>query len=277
MADECPCVVQKRRDRWGLSLGEGPRPLACGKRLGHRRLRKSDRQPKMHGIIGLLALLVLCGCNSAPNSPVDAAIVKAALSQPITCQAGPDCDAKWSRASAWIAENSAYKIKTANDSIVQTEGPLEDDDRTAFTATKAANAAGEYEISLTGGCDNVFRCAPSIDKARLSFAVSVRDSTPAPVVHEGARIGAVFIPVAPGSAAALQIESDRGLIVADVVADGSAAKAGILKGDVLLSVDGSPVNSLADLTTAVNAAARHHKAEFEMSRDGSMRHVSVPF
>ena len=54
------------------------------------------------------------------------------------------------------------------------------------------------------------------------------------------------------------------------------AKAGIVKGDVLLSVDGTPVNSLADLTAAVNAAAPHHSAEFEMSRDGATRDVTIP-
>jgi S1-C subfamily serine protease len=63
--------------------------------------------------------------------------------------------------------------------------------------------------------------------------------------------------------------------VGSVVAGGAAAKAGIAKGDLLLSVDGTPVNSLADLTAAVNAAAPHHSAEFEMSRDGATRDVTI--
>jgi serine protease Do len=102
-------------------------------------------------------------------------------------------------------------------------------------------------------------------------------ATPPPrVAHEGSRIGAVFLPVAPGSATALKIDSDRGLVVSTVVAGGGAAKAGIVKGDVLLSVDGTPVSSLADLTAAVNAAAPHHSAQFEMSRDGVTRDVTIP-
>ena len=116
------------------------------------------------------------------------------------------------------------------------------------------------------GCNN----APEnpVDAAIVSPATP--PSTPPPrVAHEGTRIGAGFFPVAPGSATALKIDSDRGLIVSSVVAGGTAAKAGIVKGDVLLSVDGTPVNSLADLTAAVNAAAPHHSAEFEMSRDCS--------
>ena len=101
-------------------------------------------------------------------------------------------------------------------------------------------------------------------------------SPPPTVAHEGLRIGAGFVPVAPGSSIALKIDSDRGLIVSTVVAGGAAAKAGIVKGDVLLSIDGTPVNSLADLTAAVNAAAPHHSAQFEMSRDGVARDVTIP-
>ena len=122
------------------------------------------------------------------------------------------------------------------------------------------------------GCDS----APQnpVDAAIVSPATP--PATPPRVAHEGSRIGAVFLPVAPGSATALNIDSDRGLIVSTVVAGGAAAKAGIVKGDVLLSVDGTPVNSLADLTAAVNAAAPHHSAEFEMSRDGATRDVTIP-
>lgn len=225
----------------------------------------------------IAALFVLCGCNTTPQSPVDAAIVKAAVNVPITCKAGPNCDAVWSRASAWIVQHSAYKIQTANESIIQTMGPLPYDPRPAFTVTKTANAAGDYEISLTGGCDNIFGCIPSIDESRVSFAAFVRAaSAPTSIPHEGARIGAVFIPVAPGSASALKIDSDRGLIVGLVVAGSAAAHAGILKGDVLLSVGDSPVNSIAELAAALNAAAPHGRAIFEMSRDGSVRDVKIP-
>jgi len=86
----------------------------------------------------------------------------------------------------------------------------------------------------------------------------------------------VFLPVSPGSATALKIDSDRGLIVRSVLAGGAGAKAGIREDDVLLSVDGTPVNSLADLTAAVNAAAPHHSAQFEMSREGVPLDMTIP-
>jgi len=116
-----------------------------------------------------------------------------------------------------------------------------------------------------------------VDAAIVNPPSQPSPSSPPPrVVHQGSRIGVVFLPVSPGSATALKIDSDRGLIVRSVLAGGAAAKAGIVEGDVLLSVDGTPVNSLADLTAAVNAAAPHHSAEFEMSRDGATRDVTIP-
>ena len=132
--------------------------------------------------------------------------------------------------------------------------------------------AGAVCLLALCGCDSTPR--NPVDAAIVSPVTP--PATPPRVAHEGSRIGAVFLPVAPGSATALKIDSDRGLIVSTVVADGAAAKAGIVKGDVLLSVDGTPVNSLADLTAAVNAAAPNHSAQFEMSRDGVVRDVTIP-
>jgi membrane-associated protease RseP (regulator of RpoE activity) len=99
---------------------------------------------------------------------------------------------------------------------------------------------------------------------------------PSRIAHQGSRLGVVFVPVSSGSATALRIDSDRGLIVRSVLAGDAGAKAGIMERDVLLSVDGTPVNSLADLTAAVNAAALHHSAQFGMSRDGVPLDITVP-
>ena len=99
---------------------------------------------------------------------------------------------------------------------------------------------------------------------------------PSRIAHQGSRLGVVFVAVSPGSAPALKIDSDSGLIVRSVLAGDAGSKAGIIEGDVLLSVDGAPVNSLADLTAAVNAAALHHSAQFEMSRDGVPLDITIP-
>jgi S1-C subfamily serine protease len=124
-------------------------------------------------------------------------------------------------------------------------------------------------LLIIGGCNS----APQSprDTANVNAA-----NEPNIVAHQGARLGARFVPVASGSGAALKLNSDRGLIVAVVLSGGLAAKTGIAKGDILLTVDGSAVNSGADLTAALNAAASHHSAIFELSRDGVKRSVTIP-
>jgi hypothetical protein len=68
---------------------------------------------------------------------------------PITCTAGADCDAKWSRAASWIALNPAWKIKTRTDRIIETTGH---DSLPAFAVTKVATTPGNYEITFEGVC-----------------------------------------------------------------------------------------------------------------------------
>jgi hypothetical protein len=70
--------------------------------------------------------------------------------------------------------------------------------------------AGVVCLLALCGCDS----APQnpVDAAIVNPAtLSAPAATPPPrVAHEGSRIGAVFLPVAPGSATALNIDSDRG-------------------------------------------------------------------
>ena len=60
-------------------------------------------------------------------------------------------------------------------------------------------------------------------------AVATGTSVPRRARGLAHHVGAVFRPVAPGSATALKIDSDRGLTVSTVVAGGAAAKAGIVR------------------------------------------------
>ncbi len=126
--------------------------------------------------LGLASCLALAGCASAAPQA-------ASPPRPVTCKAGPDCDAKWSRALAWVTSNSGYKLQTQTDSVVQTMGPITDSPRPAYTVTKLATGPGTFEITFTGGCDNIFGCVPSIDEARAKFAdfVLAIDTSPGPI------------------------------------------------------------------------------------------------
>ena len=116
--------------------------------------------------IAALAILVAACASSQVAQIVTAP-------QPIICTAGADCDAKWSRAIAWIASNSPLRIKVKTDAVVRTEEAGKSDTTPAFTVTKVARGDGRYEIAFNGGCANRLRCVPAIAESRARFAAFV--------------------------------------------------------------------------------------------------------
>ena len=121
--------------------------------------------------------LALCGCITAEQQ---ASVAEPA--KPITCRAGADCDAKWSRANAWITEHSKYKAETNSESLIRTSGPstFETDPSPTYKVTKVAAGRGEYTIEFTAGCDSVFACTPTAQTAQADFTQSILAAEPAP-------------------------------------------------------------------------------------------------
>ena len=123
--------------------------------------------------VGLYRLaIVSAGALLASCASSHQASVQQSPPSPITCSAGPDCDAKWSRAVSWIATNSSYKVQMQTDSLIQTMGPLDLDPVPAFTITKVAIPGG-YEITFAGGCDNLIGCIPTVEESRAKFSAFV--------------------------------------------------------------------------------------------------------
>lgn len=104
----------------------------------------------------LMPVIFLIGCATPPSPDV-----LAAANREVRCVEGADCNAKWSRAVAWVARNSRWKIQTQTDQLIQTYGPGETDSTAnAWTITKAAEGNGIYRIDARGGCANIFACIP---------------------------------------------------------------------------------------------------------------------
>lgn len=94
----------------------------------------------------------------------------------IKCKQGQDCDGKWSRAVAWVSENSAFKIQVQSDSLIQTYSSVGDTDTTGLsvTVTKAAlDQPSEYEIVAHIGCANPIGCVPDPQTALGQFTAFV--------------------------------------------------------------------------------------------------------
>lgn len=70
----------------------------------------------------------------------------------------------------------------------------------------------------------------------------------------------------------LFLEVDRGNVVEQVEPDSPAAEVGLMKGDVLQTLDGQPVNSLGDAQFVLDSAPKTGRIEVTWRRDGN-KHV----
>jgi len=67
----------------------------------------------------------------------------------------------------------------------------------------------------------------------------------------------------------------RGVYVAEVTDNGSAKEAGIHSGDIIISVDGTAVNSSSELLEVIGQHSPGDKVNLEVSRDGKVSNFSV--
>ena len=65
------------------------------------------------------------------------------------------------------------------------------------------------------------------------------------------RIGVLLQTMTPALAEGLGISCERGAIVSDVIADSPAAQVGLRVGDVIVEVDGEPVDDVAQQLTTL--------------------------
>ena len=115
----------------------------------------------------------------------------------------------------------------------------------------------------------------------ISFAIpiDVASNVQSQLVSTGkvtrGRIGVQIQEVNAQFADAFGLDRPRGALVGQVLGDGPAAKAGIKTGDVILSVDGKPVERSTQLPSVVSAIKPGNTAKVEVWRDGASKMVNV--
>ena len=88
-------------------------------------------------------------------------------------------------------------------------------------------------------------------------------------------LGVQIQPVTQEIADVLGLKQARGALVADTVTDGPAAKAGIISGDIIASVDGAPIKDAAALSKAIAGAAPGKSVKLAVLREGKERNIDV--
>jgi serine protease Do len=74
---------------------------------------------------------------------------------------------------------------------------------------------------------------------------------------------------------AFELDRPRGALVGQVIDGGPAEKAGVKTGDVILSVDGKPVDRSTQLPSMISAIKPGNSAKLEVWRDKSSRVLTV--
>ena len=88
-------------------------------------------------------------------------------------------------------------------------------------------------------------------------------------------VGAVIASLNADLAEKLEIETEEGVVIVRVAADGPADDAGLQSGDVIVSVDGDTVESVSDVVMAVRDAEVGDTLTFVVDREGESSNLSL--
>lgn len=117
-------------------------------------------------------------------------------------------------------------------------------------------------FSPTGGSVGIGFAVPSETAAKVVAALADGGKV------ERGFLGVQIQPVTEDIAAALGFDAAKGVLVTDVTADTPAAKAGITRGDIVVSVDGTEVNAPRDLTRMIATDAPGATVKLGLLRAG---------
>jgi serine protease Do len=123
--------------------------------------------------------------------------------------------------------------------------------------------------------------SPSGGSVGIGFAIpasTIRDVVAQLQAHGHVARGWLGVQIqsmTPEVAASLGISDPKGAIVAGVVPDSPAAKAGFRQGDVITAINGREVEDSHDLTRGVASLAAGKSAVFTVIRDGGIRSLQV--
>jgi serine protease Do len=88
-------------------------------------------------------------------------------------------------------------------------------------------------------------------------------------------LGVMVQPITPAMSKALGESEPRGVLVGDLTPNSPAKASGVERGDIILSLNGTPVNDSNDLRNTVSMMPPGEVVKLQISRNGSVRDLSV--
>lgn len=138
------------------------------------------RRMNIRTLIVAASVAALTGC-AAYKMPTatPASATEMLEAAPVRCEGEASCAKAWRKAQVWIDDFSGWKIRMANDVIIETYGPNTNTLGWAFSARRTSNGDGSESIRLTPMCawGGMRLCMPfggNPTIAQASFAAYIR-------------------------------------------------------------------------------------------------------
>jgi serine protease Do len=159
----------------------------------------------------------------------------------------------------------------AYEDLLQIDAPINKGNSGGPTFDLAGNVVGVNTVILspTGGSIGIAFAIPS-DKAR-EIAAQLKDSGGV----SRAWLGIQFQSVVPEIAESLELVEPAGILIADVVPEGPASKAGVTAGDLVDSVNGAAIRNAHDFSRAIDALPPYSMAILGIRKKGRQEWVAV--
>lgn len=122
-----------------------------------------------------LSALIVCFGLSPLAGQSAASASDAAENADVLCMGDEDCQMKWQRAEKWVRDNSRWPIKTASDTIIETEKQRFRNYSSLYYKITKEQHDGTTVIVFQAGCLPSVQCSPDVESAREAFNRFVRD------------------------------------------------------------------------------------------------------
>ncbi|MEW5826598.1 MAG: trypsin-like peptidase domain-containing protein [Candidatus Bipolaricaulota bacterium] len=129
------------------------------------------------------------------------------------------------------------------------------------------------EIELVRGDDTLTVSATLDPRPSESELVGYRGKTPAGIASGD--LGLTVGPVTSVVAEHLGLNSTKGVVIMEIVAEGRAENAGLEVGDVILDVEGTPIASVEDWNAAIEDLEAGETVMLAVYRDGRLAFVEL--